>query len=67
MDIQKAAIGATLPEQAPISELVPTDVEKSWQPVSTTIEEELNTAGDEAMNQLREQQREMIDSLDLSK
>lgn len=38
-----------------------------WKPVETTVEDELNEAGDEATKALREKQREMIDSLDLNK
>ncbi|KAH7909573.1 GNAT acetyltransferase 2-domain-containing protein [Hygrophoropsis aurantiaca] len=71
VDIQKAAIGADIPVAPPASnsrtdgsgDTVMTD----WKPVETTVEEELNEAGDEVSKTLREKQREMIDSLDLSK
>ena len=40
---------------------------KSWKPVDTSLAKELDEAGDEATRTLREKQRAMIDSLDLSK
>jgi N-acetyltransferase 10 len=40
---------------------------KPWQPVVRSIEEELNEEGDEVTRALREKQRAMIESLDLSK
>lgn len=39
----------------------------SWRPVETSLEDELKEAGSEATRALREKQRQMIDSLDLSK
>ncbi|KAI0287271.1 GNAT acetyltransferase 2-domain-containing protein [Russula brevipes] len=68
-DIQKAAIGATIAAPAPASSdgecvRMPTaDVE----PGLKTMEAELDAAGDEAATALREKQRAMIDSLDLSR
>lgn len=71
-DIHKAAIEATIPE-APSKQSIADggDVggkgKKSWKPLETSLEDELNEAGDEATKALREKQRQMIDSLDLSK
>ncbi|CAG8782172.1 33159_t:CDS:2, partial [Racocetra persica] len=39
----------------------------AWDPVSKSLNEDLDEAGDEAMKQIKEKQRELIDSLDLSK
>jgi len=69
-DIQKAAIGATIPEAsaAPASRV---DGERNtkadWTPVGISLDDELTEAGNDATKALREKQREMIDSLDLSK
>ncbi|CAG8572579.1 17882_t:CDS:10 [Dentiscutata erythropus] len=43
------------------------DDDAAWDPVSKTLSEDLDEAGDEVMKQLKEKQRELIDSLDLSK
>ncbi|KAG6813649.1 hypothetical protein H0H92_008886 [Tricholoma furcatifolium] len=66
VDIQKAAISAGLPDAPKINTRDPTKAAE-WQPVTTTLEEELDTAGDEATTALREKQRAMIDALDLTK
>ena len=68
-DIQKAAIEATIPEAPPSKRAVGGDGGESqnWKPVATALEDELKEAGDEATKALREKQRQMIDSLDLSK
>jgi N-acetyltransferase 10 len=39
----------------------------NWKPVETSIQDELDEAGDEVTKGLREKQREMINSLDLRK
>jgi N-acetyltransferase 10 len=70
IEIQKAAIGASIPEAPPA--LAPrVDGEQNnkpdWKPVDISLEDELTQAGNDATNALREKQREMIDSLDLSK
>lgn len=39
----------------------------SWKPVEVSVDAELKEAGDEVTKRMREMQREMIDSLDLSK
>lgn len=41
--------------------------ETSWDPVSKTLDEDLDEAGEEVKNQMTETQRELINSLDLSK
>lgn len=70
-DIQKAAISATMPDAPPSARGIVVDGEDSnatsWKPVDTSLEAELEEAGDEATKKLREKQRAMIDSLDLSK
>lgn len=67
-EIQKAAISAEMPVPS-ISR--PGDsgdmVASDWKPVDTNLEDELDKAGDEATKVLREKQREMINSLDLSR
>ena len=68
-DIHKAAIEATIPE-APSARAAGSgdaDAAQSWKPLETSLEDELKEAGDEATKALREKQRQMIDSLDLSK
>jgi N-acetyltransferase 10 len=68
-EIQKAAIGATIAAPAPAS----SDGESVRRPIADvepglkTMEAELDAAGDEAATALREKQRAMIDSLDLSR
>ncbi|KAF8428438.1 DUF699-domain-containing protein [Boletus edulis BED1] len=79
-DIQKQAIGADIPV-APPSRNTESRVHEShegvggnsgeasklWQPIEASVEDELDEAGDEATQALREKQRAMIESLDLSK
>jgi N-acetyltransferase 10 len=70
VDIQKAAISAEFPDPSVAAESrvdVDAAAENTWKPVETTLEDELNEAGDEATTALREKQRAMIDSLDLKK
>ena len=72
IDIQKAAISATIPEALPKANGATMGKEAGengtqWKPVETNLEDELKEAGDEATRLLREKQRQMIDSLDLSK
>lgn len=80
-DIQKEAIGADIPiitpQQNSTESRVHDEIDvdggssgepsKSWQPINTRVEDELDEAGDEATRVLREKQRAMIESLDLSK
>ncbi|KAJ8518310.1 hypothetical protein ONZ45_g4592 [Pleurotus djamor] len=73
IDIQKAAISADMPiPSVPVLRVQSQGesgegVEAGWKPVQAGLEEELNEAGDKEAATLREKQREMIDSLDLSK
>ena len=70
VDIQKAAIGASIPKVAvaPTSRVVgERNAKTDWTPIGTSLDEELTQAGNGATNALREKQREMIDSLDLNK
>lgn len=73
MDIQKSALEAELPP-APTVEgtgdqrtLKAVEALEKMKPVEITIDDELRKAGNEVTRELREKQREMIDSLDLSK
>jgi N-acetyltransferase 10 len=71
VDIQKAAIGAELPDSSAAATESRLGADASgkdtWKPIESTLEHELNEAGDEATTALREKQRAMIDSLDLKK
>ncbi|PFH49973.1 hypothetical protein AMATHDRAFT_75910 [Amanita thiersii Skay4041] len=72
VDVQKDAVRAELPEPKEVTGKVGGDVdggeeEEEWRGVAQTIEDELDEAGDEATRTLRQKQRAMIDSLDLSK
>lgn len=67
MDIQKAAIDAELPEApVPASTSNTAGETQKWKPVEGNIDDELKEAGDEVTRGLREKQREIIDSLDLT-
>ena len=71
-DIQKAAISAELPQPPSVIRQPPAGIaeateDRSWKPVAEDLDEELAEAGDEEKRKLRERQREMIDTLDLSK
>jgi N-acetyltransferase 10 len=71
-DIQKVAIIAEMPTP-PTGASGPTGSGNlpsqmpDWEVVESVLNEELDEAGDEATRALREKQRQMIDSLDLSK
>ena len=71
MDIQKAAISAEMPDATKTFNLQSRadapGQDEAWKPLETSLEDELNKAGDEATAALREKQRAMIDSLDLKK
>lgn len=72
VDIQKAAISATMPEapredQPSSGDAAVKTMATNWKPVQTSLDDELKEAGDEATQLLKEKQRQMIDSLDLSK
>ncbi|EIN12992.1 DUF699-domain-containing protein [Punctularia strigosozonata HHB-11173 SS5] len=64
-DIQKAAISAELP--AAVSNGPRIQSNGAAEPVESKLQEELEEAGREVTSALREKQRAMIDSLDLSK
>jgi len=64
--IQKEAIGRELPPAA-TNTTETRMIEKDWKPVGQQMDEELDEAGKEVTSALKERQREMIDSLDLSK
>lgn len=73
MDIQKSALEAELPPP-PTSNgtgdqrtIKATEALEKMKPVEATIDDELREAGNEVTRELREKQREMINSLDLSK
>lgn len=79
-DIQKEAIGADIPVAPPPrntdTRLHDNDggdggnsgeASKPWQPIEISVEDELDEAGDEVTRVLREKQRAMIESLDLSR
>ena len=41
--------------------------EEAWQPLAEDVDEDLEKAGNEVLDELKAKQRELIDSLDLSK
>nr|GAT55769.1 predicted protein [Mycena chlorophos] len=61
--IQKAAIGADIPEAAPRPAFAP----ETGAVTATALEDELEEAGAEELSKEKQRQREMIDSLDLKK
>jgi N-acetyltransferase 10 len=65
-EIQKAAIIADMPVPPSSAENEDTAM-ATWKPIETNLDTELNEAGDEVENAFRERQREIIDSLDISK
>ncbi|RDX55888.1 DUF699-domain-containing protein [Lentinus brumalis] len=68
LDIQKAAISATIPDASDAPGRNDGEGKKTeFKPLETTLEKELEEAGDEATRALREKQRAMIDALDLTK
>lgn len=66
-DIQKAAISASMPVPAGAIGEAADGAATTWKPVETSLAAELQEAGDEASRALKEKQRQMLDSLDLSK
>ncbi|RPD62967.1 DUF699-domain-containing protein [Lentinus tigrinus ALCF2SS1-6] len=68
LDVQKAAISATIPDASAAPARNDAEGKKvEFKPLETPLEEELEEAGDEATRALREKQRAMIDALDLTK
>ncbi|TFY62510.1 hypothetical protein EVJ58_g3813 [Rhodofomes roseus] len=66
-DVQRQAISAAMPEEPATSRIDGDGSATKWKPVETSITDELKDAGDEVTKSLRDKQRQMIDSLDLSK
>jgi N-acetyltransferase 10 len=72
-DIRKSALEAELPPAPGVAgtgdqrSLKAGEALEKMKPVEVTIDDELREAGDEVTRELREKQREMINSLDLSK
>lgn len=66
-DVQRQAISAEMPEEPAASRIDGDGSATTWKPVETSLTDELKDAGDEVTKSLREKQRQMIDSLDLSK
>lgn len=72
MDIQKSAFEAELPPAPAVDgtgdrrTLKVAEALEKMKPVEVTIDDELREAGSEVARELREKQREMINSLDLS-
>lgn len=72
-DIRKSALEAELPPAPAVTNtgdqrsLKAGEALQKMKPVEITIDDELREAGDEVTRELREKQREMINSLDLSK
>lgn len=77
IDVQKSALEAELPPPPPTANgngnedqrtiKAAETLEKMKKPVEVTIDDELREAGSEVTRELREKQREIINSLDLSK
>ena len=73
LDVQKAAISAEIPDAGAAAAVVRKGAgaegggAAAWKPLETSLEDELEQAGDEAARALREKQRAMIDALDLTK
>lgn len=73
MDIQKSAFETELPPPPTTNgsedqrTIKATETLEKMKPVEVTIDDELHEAGNEVTRELREKQREMINSLDLSK
>jgi hypothetical protein len=67
VDVQKAAIDASMPGPSEKSVVVKAPLKTDGKPVEATMEDELEEAGDEVTRAMREKQREMIKSLDISR
>lgn len=66
IDVQKAEISADIPD-APSAAASRVGGETNWKPVAADLDMELTEAGAAVEDSMRERQREMINSLDLSK
>jgi len=74
IDIQKAAISAEIPQANPNTSLALSSgleggntISRTTDNVTAAMEKELDQAGSEVTNAMRERQREMLSSLDLKK
>jgi N-acetyltransferase 10 len=69
VEIQRSAISATIADETSIIERNQASgaTTTDWKPMEVSVEDELREAGDEVMGRMREVQREMLESLDLSK
>jgi len=68
--VDRYTIGASVPEAAvaPASRVAgERNAQTDWTPVGISLDDELTEAGNDVTDALREKQRQMIDSLDLSK
>lgn len=68
-DLLTKAIDAEMPNQRDdaVEELDNVEVEDKFKPLEKTLEQDLKEAGSEVMSELKAKQKELIDSLDLSK
>jgi N-acetyltransferase 10 len=73
-DIQKSALAEEIPEEEPdVQRNVNMDGDEGqqgtsdWRPMATTVEEDLEEVVDEETKRAKAMQRELIDSMDLSK
>ena len=73
--IERNAVSASMPERTPqdiVRKVAPAGAAEGevgttdWKPMAKTVEEDLAEAGDEVTKKMRQMQREMIDSMDLS-
>jgi len=67
VNVQKAAISAEIPVASTSSQPLASANQREREPITATIEQELNEAGERETSQQKQRQREMIDSLDLTK
>ncbi|KAJ7652167.1 GNAT acetyltransferase 2-domain-containing protein [Mycena polygramma] len=65
--IQKAAIGADIPDPSTRTATAIAVMDKSWAPLAVPLAEELDAAGAGEMSKEKQRQRDMIDSLDMKK
>ncbi|CAG8492780.1 10349_t:CDS:10 [Ambispora gerdemannii] len=67
--LETAAVQAIIPHETTIVQKKKSNPENeaAWDPMQQALDDDLEEAGDEIMNQMRTNQRELIDSMDLSK
>jgi N-acetyltransferase 10 len=69
-EVQKKGLGVDIPEEAPeVKRNLPANEQgtSDWQPLAKTVEEDLDEAVDDETKKARAVQRELINSMDLSK